>query len=103
MNPTVGTQIRKKMFFFKTLQIVIFFLNSSNSPPPLSSQDPFLYSVCSADLLPDLVRASFWARECHLVPGLLLPLPVNADGQYVMLTPRAPSTLLLLLPVCTLA
>lgn len=32
---------------------------SPNNPPPISSQDPFLYSVCRADVLPDLVRASF--------------------------------------------
>ena len=58
---------------------VAFIMLSPNNPPP-TSQDPLLYAVCGADLLPNLVRASVRRGEGHLVPYLLLPLSVNADG-----------------------
>lgn len=70
--------LKIKPCFRKTPQIIYINLHH-----PFSSQDPLLYSVCSADLLPDVVRASVWGGEGLLVPVVLLPLPVNADGEYV--------------------
>lgn len=43
-------------------------------------QDCPLHAICCADLLPYLVRSSVWREERSLVPVVLLPIPVNADG-----------------------
>lgn len=56
---------------------------------PCSLQDSPLHAIRCADLLPYLVRSSVWREERVLVPDVLLPLPVNADGE--CLTMRRPA------------
>ena len=53
-----------------------------SDPWPLPPQGPPVHALCGDVLLPDLVRSCGGAWEGPLVPGLLLSLPVAADGQY---------------------
>ena len=53
-----------------------------SDPLSLPPQGPPVHTLCGDELLPDVVRSCGGAREGPLVPGLLLSLPVAADGQY---------------------
>lgn len=80
---TVGKTIRRvlrwKSAEGRVLCVCCWFIYST----VMSSQDPFLHSVRSPNLLSNLVRPSIRAREGRLVPHLLLSLPVDADGEWL--------------------
>lgn len=53
-------------------------------------QDCAVHPICSAILLLDLVRPSFWARQGHLVSDVLLPLPDPSNGKSLRLWTSRP-------------